>query len=135
MPVKTKGAEMGSRVQDRWTSRDLCSKRALLYCSRNRLRSSGHDKTAPNCHAGRKPEWDLCAELCYSAQGHSSDKARQHCSGILCRQSGREREAPLRQEVLHFRLSSESHLVTNIRVLQHVTSSLKLHNFRNVCSN
>lgn len=40
------------------------------------LRGTGHDNIAPNCHAGRKPEWDLCAELCFSAQGHCSDKAR-----------------------------------------------------------
>ena len=36
--------------------------------------------TALNYHAGRKPEWDLCAELCSfaetSVQGHFSDKDR-----------------------------------------------------------
>ena len=85
--------------------------------------------TAPNYHVGRKPEWDVYAELCSLAKtlykvtfqtrpdkGHSPDKDRQR------------QEALLREGVLHSALSSESHPVTgdcfhNSKVSPHFPST------------
>lgn len=87
--------------------------------------------TTPDYQADRKPEQALYAELYSlresSLQGHFSDKATSHlCSGTITSQSGRDRKAPLRKEVLHL----ESHPVLgncnlNSRVL-HVSSAKEL---------
>lgn len=90
--------------------------------------------TAPNYHAGRKPVWDLCAELGSlaetSVQGHFSDQA-SHCVQGHSPVKGRDRETPMRKGVPHFVLTSERHPVLgdyhlHSRVPQQKLSAVRL---------
>lgn len=115
-------------------SRGAGDKRKLVIASSKQQGLVGYS-TAPNYYVGRKPEWDMYAELCRLAervlykvifrQGQPSV-----LRDILQTKTGRFREAPLRDRIPHYALSSENQLVMgycypNTQVLQQPLSAAK----------
>lgn len=148
-------ADSDDREYGGMTSGDRCIKMCLLSCFRDRVcegflkgaplkgklvtatseweKLIGYD-TAPNYHAGRKPPWEMCAELYRfaetSVQGHFSVKTSLCVQGYTPVR-GRDIDVPLKKGVSHFVPTSERPPVSeeyhhNTRVPQQRLSAAKL---------